>query len=82
VATRKIDSALVVRSPLAGEVIAYNAPPGLLVQPGTGPAPFSVADTSLMWMLGNVTESDSPLFRVGQAVEARVRGAIGSHLNI
>jgi len=61
-----------VRSPLAGEVTAYNAPPGLLVQPGTAPAPFSVADTSLKWMLGNVTESDSPLFHVGQAVQARV----------
>jgi membrane fusion protein, heavy metal efflux system len=72
VASRKIDPALVVRSPLSGEVTAYNAPPGLLVQPGTAPAPFSVADTSLKWMLGNVTESDSPLFHVGQAVEARV----------
>ncbi len=70
--TRKIDPALVVRSPLTGEVTAYNAPPGLLVQPGTGPAPFSVADTSVKWMLGNVTESDSPLFKVGQAVEAGV----------
>jgi cobalt-zinc-cadmium efflux system membrane fusion protein len=72
VASRKIDSALVVRSPIAGEVTAYNAPPGLLVQPGTGSAPFSVADVSMKWMLGNVTESDSPLFQVGQAVEARV----------
>lgn len=72
VATRKIDPALVVRSPLTGEVTAYNAPPGLLVQPGTPPAPFSVADASLKWMLANVTESDSPLFHVGQTVQARV----------
>jgi len=72
VATRKIDPALVVRSPVTGEVTAYNAPPGLLVQPGTAPAPFSVADTALKWMLANVTESDSPLFHVGQAVEAKV----------
>jgi cobalt-zinc-cadmium efflux system membrane fusion protein len=72
VATRKIDSALVVRSPIAGEVTAYNAPPGLLVQPGSGTAPFAVADTSVKWMLGNVIESDSPLFRAGQAVEAKV----------
>jgi cobalt-zinc-cadmium efflux system membrane fusion protein len=72
VATRKIDPALMVRSPLTGEVTSYNAPPGLLVQPGTAPAPFSVADTSLKWMLGNVTESDSPLCHVGQAVEANV----------
>jgi cobalt-zinc-cadmium efflux system membrane fusion protein len=72
VATRKIDPALVVRSPVTGEVTAYNAPPGLLVQPGTAPAPFTVADTSVKWMLANVTESDSPFFHVGQPVEASV----------
>jgi len=72
VATRKIDPALVVRSPVTGEVTAYNAPPGLLVQPGTAPAPFTVADTSVKWMLANVTESDSPFFHLGQTVEASV----------
>ena len=72
VATRKIDPALVVSSPVSGEITLMNAPPGLLVQPGTAPAPYTVADISLKWMLGNVTESDSPLFHVGQAVEAKV----------
>jgi cobalt-zinc-cadmium efflux system membrane fusion protein len=72
VAARKIDPALVVPSPLTGEVTAYNAPPGLLAQPGIPPAPFSVADVSVKWMLANVTESDSPLYHVGQAVEVRV----------
>jgi cobalt-zinc-cadmium efflux system membrane fusion protein len=77
VSTRKIDPALVVRSPVNGQVTAYNAPPGLLVQPGNGPAPLSVADTSLKWMLANVTESDSPFFHVGQAVEAKVMACPG-----
>jgi cobalt-zinc-cadmium efflux system membrane fusion protein len=72
VATRKIDPALVVSSSVSGEITLMNAPPGLLVQPGTAPAPYTVADISLKWMLGNVTESDSPLFHVGQAVEAKV----------
>jgi len=72
VATRKIDAALVVRSPVTGEVTAYNAPPGLLVQPGTAPAPFTVADTSVKWMLASVTEGDSPFFHAGEPVEARV----------
>jgi cobalt-zinc-cadmium efflux system membrane fusion protein len=70
--TRKIDPALVVRSPLAGQVTAFNAPPGLLVQPGTGTAPFSVADVSTKWMLANVPESESPLYHVGQPVQVRV----------
>jgi cobalt-zinc-cadmium efflux system membrane fusion protein len=72
VSSRKIDPALVVRCPVDGEVTSYNAPPGLLVQPGTAPAPFAVADTSVKWMLGNVAESDSPLFHVGQPVQVRL----------
>lgn len=72
VATRQIDPALVVPSPLTGRITARNAQPGLLVQPGNVPAPYSVADLSTKWMVANVTESDSPLFHVGQAVEAKV----------
>ena len=71
-ATRQIDPALVVASPVNGQITAMNAPPGLLVQPGTAPAPFAVADLSAKWMLANVTESDSPLYHAGQAVEVQV----------
>ncbi|HEV2394177.1 MAG TPA: efflux RND transporter periplasmic adaptor subunit [Verrucomicrobiae bacterium] len=70
--SRRIDRALVVRSPITGQVTAMNAPPGLLVQPGTGSAPFSVADLGTKWMLANVIESDSPLYRVGQPVQVKV----------
>lgn len=72
VATRKIDPALVVSSPVAGQITSKNAPPGLLVQPGNAPAPYSVADISVKWMLANVTESDSPLYHTGQPVEVQV----------
>ncbi len=81
VASRKIDPALMVPSPVTGQVTAYNAPPGLLVQPGNLPAPIAVADTSVKWMLANVTESDSPSFRVGQAVEAKVMAYPGRTFN-
>jgi membrane fusion protein, heavy metal efflux system len=72
VATHKIDTALVVRSPVTGRVTARNAQPGLLVQPGNPPAPYSVADLSTKWMVANVTEGDSPLFQAGQPIEATV----------
>jgi cobalt-zinc-cadmium efflux system membrane fusion protein len=72
VATRQIDPALVVPSPLTGRITARNAQPGLLVQPGNVPAPYSVADLSTKWMVANVTESDSPLFHVGQTLQARL----------
>jgi len=72
VATRKVDPKLVVPSPMTGQITARNAQPGLLVQPGSPTAPYSVADISIKWMLANVTESDSPLFHAGQAVQASV----------
>jgi membrane fusion protein, heavy metal efflux system len=72
VAERRVDPTLVVGSPIAGRITARNAAPGLFVQPGNPPAPFTVADISTMWMLANVTEGDSPAFKVGQEVSVQV----------
>jgi cobalt-zinc-cadmium efflux system membrane fusion protein len=69
---RKVDSTLVVQSPISGRIITRNAAPGFLTQPGTAPAPFSVADISTMWMVANVIETDAPAYKVGQAVEVKV----------
>src|SRR5271169_4639905 len=68
IAQRSADPTLVVPSPISGSVTARNAAPGLFVQPGNAPAPFTVADISTMWMLANVAETDSPAFRIGQQV--------------
>src|SRR6266478_8061811 len=46
IAKRMADPILVVPSPISGRVTARNAAPGLYVQPGNAPAPFSVADIS------------------------------------
>ena len=72
VATRQIDPALVVPSPISGQVTSRNAQPGLLVQPGTSPAPYAVATVTSKWMLANVLESETPLYRVGQPVQVSV----------
>jgi len=72
IASRKIDPALVVRSPIPGKITSKNAQPGWLVQPGNLPAPYSVADVSIKWMLANVMESEIPLFHLGQPVQVRV----------
>ncbi|WP_082069957.1 efflux RND transporter periplasmic adaptor subunit [Bradyrhizobium sp. LTSP885] len=72
VADRKVDSILVVPSPIAGRIIARNAAPGLYVQPGNAPAPYSLADISTMWMVANVIETDAPDYQIGQPVEVRV----------
>jgi cobalt-zinc-cadmium efflux system membrane fusion protein len=72
IAERKVDPTLVVPSPIAGRITVRNAAPGLFVQPGNAPAPFTVADVSTMWMLANVIESDAPAFSVGQEVKVSV----------
>jgi membrane fusion protein, heavy metal efflux system len=69
VAERMADPTLVVRSPISGRVTARNAAPGLFVQPGNPPAPYSVADISKMWMLANVPGSDISAFHLGQEVK-------------
>jgi len=72
VASRQVETALIVKSPITGRITARNAAPGLLEQPGSPPAPYSVADLSTMWMLANVPEADSPHFKLGQQVSVSV----------
>jgi len=72
IARRQVEPALIVRSPLTGRITARNAAPGMLEQPGNPPAPYSVADLRSKWMVANVIESDSPLYRLGQPIEAAV----------
>jgi cobalt-zinc-cadmium efflux system membrane fusion protein len=72
VTDRKVDSILSVPSPISGRIVARNAAPGLFVQPGNPPAPYSLADLSTMWMVANVIEIDAPAYRLGQPVEVRL----------
>jgi cobalt-zinc-cadmium efflux system membrane fusion protein len=72
IADRKVDPILVVPSPIDGRITSRNAAPGLFVQPGNAPAPYTVADVSTMWMLANVAESAVPAFQVGQEVKVSV----------
>ena len=72
IAERKADPRLIVKSPMTGYVTTRTAAPGLFVQPGVAPPPFTVADLSTMWMFANVPESGAPDLRVGQKVKTRV----------
>src|SRR5580693_5127240 len=69
---RRVDSTLLVPSPIAGRIVARSAAPGFLTQPGNAPAPYSVADLSTMWMVANVIETDAPAYKLGQDVEVTV----------
>ncbi len=72
IASRQIDPALVVRSPITGKITYKVAQPGFLVQPGNPPAPYSVADVAIKWMLANVSETEIPSFHLGQPVQVKV----------
>ncbi len=72
ISSRKIDATLIVRSPITGQVTSFSAAPGLFVQPGNAPAPYTVTDVHIKWMLADAIESDLPLLRVGQAVSVKV----------
>jgi membrane fusion protein, heavy metal efflux system len=77
VADRKVDSVLAVHSPITGRITARNAAPGLFVQPGNAPSPYTVSDVSTMWMLANVAETDVPLLRLGQDLTVDVNAYPG-----
>jgi len=72
IAQRQADSTLVVKSPIAGVITGRAAAPGLYVQPGVAPAPYTIADTSTMWMVANIVENDAPFLQIGQSVSVRV----------
>jgi membrane fusion protein, heavy metal efflux system len=73
IGNRRLDPVLLVKSPIAGRVTARNAAPGLFVQPGSPPAPYTVTDISTMWMLANVAETDVPALNIGQQVRVKVK---------
>jgi cobalt-zinc-cadmium efflux system membrane fusion protein len=73
IADRRLDPVLQIKSPIEGRVTARNAAPGLFVQPGNPPAPYTVTDISTMWMIANVAETDVPALNVGQQVTVKVK---------
>jgi cobalt-zinc-cadmium efflux system membrane fusion protein len=72
VQSRTVDPELLIVSPISGRITARNAAPGDFVQPGSTPAPFSVADVSRVWLNAGVAETDMPLVRKGQKVHVSV----------
>ena len=70
---RQVGKEVAVKSPMDGRVTARSAQPGLLVQPGSDPAPVTVSDLRTLWMVASVPESQFSAYRTGQAVQVRVQ---------
>jgi cobalt-zinc-cadmium efflux system membrane fusion protein len=77
ISTKKVTAELIVLSPISGKVISRNAQPGLLVQPGSAPAPITVADQTTMWIIANVPETELAYLKEGQTLLASIAALPG-----
>ena len=65
----KINSETPIFAPLSGTVVARKVGPGQLVGAASTDPVFIVGDLSIVWLVANVRESDSPKVKVGQDIE-------------
>lgn len=59
-------------APIAGVVVDRQVGPGQYVQAASATPQFTIADTSSVWLLANVRETDAGLMKLGQSVEVHV----------
>jgi cobalt-zinc-cadmium efflux system membrane fusion protein len=59
-------------APIAGVVVDRQVGPGQYVQAGSATPLFTIADTSSVWLLANVRETDAAQVKLGQSVEVHV----------
>lgn len=69
---RVVNPLITINSPIDGTIIARKVGPGQYVRSDLGDQLYSIADLSTMWLKANVAEVDSPLVRVGQAIQVSV----------
>jgi len=67
-----ISAVATLSAPIAGVVVDRQVGPGQFVQAGGATPQFTIADTSSVWLLANVRESDAALVKLGQPVEVHV----------
>ncbi len=70
--SQTIDAVATLTAPVAGVVVDRQVGPGQFLQSGSSTPAFTIADTTSVWLLANVRETDSPLLKPGQVVEVRV----------
>jgi cobalt-zinc-cadmium efflux system membrane fusion protein len=69
---RSISASATLSAPIAGVVVDRQVGPGQYVQAGAGTPQFTIADTSSVWLLANVRETDAARVKLGQLVEVHV----------
>lgn len=74
-AARKMGAEAIVAAPIGGVVAQRQVGVGQYINSGAAGAPnllFSIGNTSLVWLVANVRETDAPLMQLGAPVEVRV----------
>jgi cobalt-zinc-cadmium efflux system membrane fusion protein len=69
---KHIESVATLRAPVSGVVVDRQLGPGQYVQSGSSTPQFTIADTSTVWLIAGVRETDAGLVKIGQPVEVRV----------
>jgi cobalt-zinc-cadmium efflux system membrane fusion protein len=67
-----ISAMATLAAPIAGVIVDRQVGPGQYVQAGSATPQFTIADTSSVWLLANVRETDAALVKPGQSVEVHV----------
>ncbi len=67
-----IEAVATLVAPVAGVVVDRQLGPGQFLQAGGSTPVFTIADTSSVWLLANVRQSDAALVKPGQTVEVHV----------
>jgi len=70
--SQTIDAVATLTAPVAGVVVDRQVGPGQFLQSGSSTPAFTIADTTSVWLLANVRETDAALVKPGQVVEVRV----------
>lgn len=70
--SRSIDAVATLTAPVGGVVVDRQIGPGQYLQSGASTPAYTIADTTRVWLLANVRETDAGLVRPGQAVEVHV----------
>jgi membrane fusion protein, heavy metal efflux system len=69
---QSISAIATLSAPIAGVVVDRQVGPGQYVQAGSATPQFTIADTSSVWLLANVRETDAAQVKLGQSVEVNV----------
>ncbi len=75
--TMAVSPEATIFAPISGTVIRRQVGAGQFIQAGASTPIFSIGDSAMLWLTGNVREADAPQMRVGEPVDIRLTAIPG-----